>query len=86
MNDQGLDTMVAGVRCRDVLADLSEYLDGALDAPRVAQLQGHVAECSHCARFGGHIARTLTALRRAMPAETRDQGPAILARIAALPR
>ncbi|MCA2982336.1 MAG: anti-sigma factor family protein [Gemmatimonas sp.] len=83
MNDHGLDTIVAGVRCRDVLADLSDFLDGALGAPRVAELQGHLAACSNCARFGGHIARTLTALRRAMPEETRDQGPAVLARIRA---
>lgn len=43
MNDHGLDTIVAGVRCRDVLADLSDFLDGALGAPRVAELQGHLA-------------------------------------------
>lgn len=83
MSDQDLDTIVAGVRCREVLADLSEYLDGALAPARVRELQAHLAECSNCARFGGHIAQTLEALRRVTPIETRDNTRAVLARIAA---
>jgi anti-sigma factor RsiW len=83
MSDQGLDTMVAGVRCRDVLADLSDYLDGALAAARVEELQAHLAACSNCARFGGHIAQTLASLRRVTTVETRDNTHAVLARLAA---
>ncbi len=30
MHDDGLDTVVAGVRCREVLAALSDFLDGDL--------------------------------------------------------
>ncbi len=58
-----LDHLVAGVSCRDVLADLSEFLDGALSPERVAQLQAHLAGCANCARFGSDVAATLTALR-----------------------
>lgn len=83
MSDQGLDTFVAGVRCREVLDDLSDYLDGNLATTRVQELQAHLAACTNCARFGGHIARTLATLRGAVPPETRDTSRAVLARIAA---
>lgn len=83
MNAQGLDTIVAGVRCRDVLADLSEYLDGALTPARVQELQAHLSGCEHCARFGGHIARTLAALREGARMRGGDLVPAVLARIRA---
>lgn len=61
--DAGLDTVVAGIRCREVLDDLSEYLDGALSASRVAELQAHLAGCDRCARFGGEVSQTIEALR-----------------------
>lgn len=67
MVDHGLDTIVAGVRCRDVLAELSDYLDGTVPVERVGQLQAHLASCDRCAQFGGHIATTLAQLRSAMP-------------------
>lgn len=67
MTDQGLDTVVAGVRCRDVLAALSDFVDGELGAERVRELQAHLAHCDRCARFGGEVMRLLTTLR-AMPA------------------
>lgn len=63
MADQGLDTIVAGLRCRDVLADLSEYVDGQLNADRVSALQAHLAACDRCARFGGHVMNLLQSLR-----------------------
>lgn len=63
MADHGLDTIVAGVRCREVLADLSEYIDGQLDAERVGALQAHLAACDRCARFGGHVINLLSSLR-----------------------
>lgn len=63
MRDEGLNTMVAGVRCRDVLTELSDFLDGALSAHRVAVLQAHLAGCDRCARFGADVSAVLTALR-----------------------
>ncbi len=63
MRDDGLDTMVAGVRCREVLAELSDYLDGALTAERVGVLQAHLAGCDRCTRFGGEVSGVLAALR-----------------------
>ncbi|MBL0170047.1 MAG: zf-HC2 domain-containing protein [Gemmatimonadaceae bacterium] len=61
--DTGLDTVIAGVRCRDVLADLSEFLDGQLSSERVATLRAHLAACDRCARFGGDVSAALGALR-----------------------
>lgn len=58
-----LDRLVAGLRCRDVLADLSEFLDGNLGAERVAAIQAHLAECDTCARFGGSVGEIVAALR-----------------------
>ncbi|MCU0648872.1 MAG: zf-HC2 domain-containing protein [Gemmatimonadaceae bacterium] len=58
-----LDRVVAGIACRDVLADLSDFLDGALTATRVAELQAHLDGCDTCARFGADVAATMQALR-----------------------
>ena len=63
MRNDGLDTTVARIRCRDVLADLSDYVDGALGTERVAALQAHLSGCERSARFGGTFVRVLTALR-----------------------
>lgn len=58
-----LDRMVAGLRCREVLADLSDFLDGLLSESRVLAIRAHLAECSRCARFGADVAAVLGALR-----------------------
>lgn len=65
-SDAGLDTIVAGIRCREVLDDLSEYLDGGLPPERVAAVQAHLAGCDRCARFGGEVSETIEALRAAL--------------------
>ncbi|MBP6773499.1 MAG: zf-HC2 domain-containing protein [Gemmatimonadaceae bacterium] len=72
--DAGLDTVVAGLRCRDVLDDLSEFLDGAISPERVRLIQGHLAHCDRCARFGGEIANTLAALRTSLGTPTPIDG------------
>jgi anti-sigma factor RsiW len=66
MHDDGLDTIVAGIRCREVLADLSGYLDNDLSGARRAQLQAHLAGCDRCARFGGAVSIVLEQLRRGL--------------------
>lgn len=62
-----LDRIVAGISCREVLADLSDFLDGALPDGRVAQLRAHLAECAQCAQFGAEVTATLQALRDGQP-------------------
>jgi anti-sigma factor RsiW len=65
-----LNRLVAGLRCRDVLEDLSEFLDGGLPPERVAAIHAHLAECETCARFGGSVGEIVSALRAGMPATT----------------
>jgi len=58
-----LDRSVAGVTCREVLFELSDYLDNALSEQRIAQLRAHLDGCTTCLRFGNDVAETLHALR-----------------------
>ena len=58
-----LDRTVAGLTCRDVLADLSDYLDGELPPERVARLEAHLAGCDSCTRFGGAVGELVARVR-----------------------
>ena len=60
---------VAGLRCRDVLVQLSSYVDGELGQAERAQIERHLVGCSVCERFGGRFAGTVHALRGALGAE-----------------
>lgn len=57
------ERIVAGISCGQVLARLSDYLDGDLqEAPR-RQVEEHLRGCDGCARFGGEFRSTVRALR-----------------------
>lgn len=58
------DRVVAGLRCTEVLEKLSDYIDGALDAPTRSAVEAHVAGCTVCESFGGSVAASVRALRR----------------------
>jgi anti-sigma factor (TIGR02949 family) len=60
---------VASLRCSEVLADLSRYLDGDLHAARRTQLEQHVTGCDACMRLGGEVASIVKALREKLGAE-----------------
>jgi anti-sigma factor RsiW len=36
------------VKCADFLHELTDYLDGAIDAPTKAELEEHLAWCHNC--------------------------------------
>lgn len=75
-----LDRTIAGLRCSEVLAALSDYLDGDLaPAPRAA-FEAHVSACPECARFGARMASVVAALR-APPGD--DVPPEVAAALAA---
>ncbi len=61
-----LDRMVAGMRCREVLAELSDFVDNALPEERAAQIQAHVQDCDWCERFGGEFAAVVKSFRLAL--------------------
>jgi anti-sigma factor RsiW len=58
-----LDRVVAGLRCRDVLESLSDFLDGTLTRERVDQVKAHLDGCSTCAQFGSDMSHVLASLR-----------------------
>lgn len=62
------DRSVAGIRCTEVLDDLSDYLDGDLAADRVRRIEAHLKGCDWCERFGGDFADAITALRARLAA------------------
>jgi anti-sigma factor RsiW len=57
------DRLVAGLRCAEVLADLSEYVDRRLPRSRTEQVEAHLRGCDWCERFGGEFAGAVAALR-----------------------
>lgn len=77
---------VAGLTCGQVMAVLSDVVDGGIVPALGARVEAHVAGCGRCARFGEQFVTLLQAMRRqlARPDEVPD---AVLARVrAALPR
>jgi anti-sigma factor RsiW len=59
-----LDREVGGLRCRDVLDALPDFLDGAIDDALHARVLDHLAGCDRCERFGGEYGAVVSALRR----------------------
>lgn len=57
---------VGGLRCSEVLEDLSNYVDGELPAGKREQIEAHLKECSVCERFGGEFAQMVATVRDAV--------------------
>lgn len=57
------ERLVGGLTCSQVLAELSAYLDGDLDAVRKAAVEMHVSDCQNCSRFGAGFAAMLRDVR-----------------------
>lgn len=66
------DRVVAGIRCFEVLAHLSDYIDDELSPARRAQVDAHLADCDWCAKFGGAVAETVEEIRSTL----REPSPA----------
>lgn len=54
---------VGGLFCFDVLAQLSDYVDGELSAADKAKIEVHLAGCDACTKFGGEFGAVVKALR-----------------------
>ena len=72
MDDE--ERIVAGLHCGEVLADLTEYLDGQLHADRMRRIQEHVRGCEVCESFGSEIAVVVEALRESLREPSADPG------------
>lgn len=58
-----LDRMIAGLRCRDLLMRLADYVDGELSATDVGRVNAHLYECEHCTKFGGEYGTLVARLK-----------------------
>lgn len=56
---------VAGLRCSEVLAQLSDYIDGELGAAEVTHIEEHLLGCPNCERFGKNFGSMVVSLRNA---------------------
>jgi anti-sigma factor RsiW len=74
------ERLVAGLHCGEVLADLTEHLDGRLGPDRALRIDEHLEACESCRTLGEEIAAGVRALRQ-LPDEPLD--PAIEARLLA---
>ena len=54
---------VAGLRCSEVLARLSDYIDGELGAAEVKDVEEHLLSCPNCERFGKNFGSMVVSLR-----------------------
>ncbi len=60
-----IERTVAGLRCSEVLARLSDYIDGELDAADIKQVEEHLLGCPNCERFGKNFGSMVVSLRSA---------------------
>ncbi|HEY0513434.1 MAG TPA: sigma-70 family RNA polymerase sigma factor [Thermoanaerobaculia bacterium] len=74
------ERIVAGLHCGEVLADLTEHLDGRLGRERAQGIGEHLEGCERCRRFADEIAAAVCALRE-LPDAPLD--PAIESRLLA---
>lgn len=59
--------------CREAVALMAAYLDGALDPPDRARLERHLAGCPHCSEYLAQIRATIDALGRVHPDDLPDE-------------
>ena len=59
-----LDRMIAGLRCRDLLTRLADYVDGDLSAKDVGRVDAHLRKCEYCEKFGGEYGTLVEELGR----------------------
>jgi len=77
-----IEREVGGMRCGEVLAELSDYLDGDLEGERRAQVEAHLHGCDVCERFGSSFSAVLQALRQSSLSPTAEE-PAVYERLQA---
>jgi anti-sigma factor RsiW len=55
--------------CDELLGQLSDYIDGELEATLCAELEAHLAECPDCRVMVDTVRKTITLYRAQIPAE-----------------
>jgi anti-sigma factor RsiW len=59
--------------CREAVALMAAYLDGALPVDDQARLEAHLAACPHCSEYLAQIRATIDALGRVEPDDLPDE-------------
>lgn len=59
---------VGGLWCFDVLAKLTDFIDGELSEAERGQIEAHLHGCEECTRFGGEFGSVVKAVRKALGA------------------
>jgi anti-sigma factor RsiW len=68
-------TDVDHVTCREFVEVLTDYLEGALDAPERADIERHIVICRGCSNYVGQMQTTIGLLSR-IAADAPDDGSA----------
>lgn len=78
------EARVGGLLCSEVLAVLSDYIDGQLDEETRKMVEAHVAVCGVCERFGGSVGASVAALRRQRTASAASSVDVSLSKLRAM--
>ncbi len=62
--------MIAGLRCRDLLSLLTDYVDGELSTEVVGWVDAHLRGCIHCEKFGREYGALVGELKSRLEAPT----------------
>ena len=65
----------AGLYCSQVLALLSQYLDGELEPEMSGRVEDHVKGCDLCRQFGAEFTAVLDSLRSKLAEPEPLEGP-----------
>ncbi len=57
----------AGLSCREIVELVSDYLEGALDAPTTAKVEAHLAVCPGCETYLAQLRATVALLGEVSP-------------------
>lgn len=58
------EQIVAGLHCGEVLADLTEHLDGRLRLDRAERIDEHLTGCAECRRLLDAVTAAVRVVRR----------------------
>lgn len=74
------EKFVSGFWCSQVLAILSQYMDGELDRGSAARVAEHVQSCESCRRFGAEFTAVVNSLKSQL-AEPDPVDPSVAKRL-----
>ena len=60
------DREIAGIRCKQVLGKLDDYVADELSGTARKQVEAHLSGCDWCTKFGGEYASLVSTLRNGL--------------------